>query len=74
MEGPAIESMNQLLDNGEAETFDFIFIDADKPNYPNYYELALKLVRKGGIIALDNVLWFGYVVKKEKTLNSLFTF
>jgi predicted O-methyltransferase YrrM len=55
--GPALDTLNGLLDAGMEEKFDFAFIDADKPNYLNYYEICLKLVRKGGIIALDNVLW-----------------
>jgi len=57
--GSAIQTLENMLTNGEAETFDFAFIDADKMNYPHYYELCLKLVRKGGIIAIDNVIWAG---------------
>ncbi|MFN7097144.1 MAG: class I SAM-dependent methyltransferase [Gammaproteobacteria bacterium] len=59
---PAMETLQRLLDAGEANTFDFIFIDADKENYLNYYEAALKLIRVGGVIAIDNVLWYGQVV------------
>lgn len=61
--GPAAESLQNLLDEGGQEgTFDFAFIDADKSNYGVYYELLLKLMRKNGIIAIDNVLWGGRVL------------
>ena len=59
--GPAVETLDKLLAAGEGETFDFAFIDADKSNYDNYYERALQLVRSGGLIAVDNVLWSGKV-------------
>ncbi|MBD2578219.1 class I SAM-dependent methyltransferase [Oscillatoria sp. FACHB-1406] len=62
---PALETLDNLLENGEAETFDFAFIDADKGNYENYYDRALKLVRRGGVIAIDNVLWNGSVADLE---------
>lgn len=64
---PAIETMEKLIANGEAGTFDFAFIDADKPNYDNYYELCLRLIRKNGVIAIDNMLWGGSVYKPEVT-------
>jgi predicted O-methyltransferase YrrM len=59
--GPAVETLDELLRDGQAGTFDFAFIDADKPNYDNYYERALKLVRRGGLIIFDNMLWSGKV-------------
>lgn len=62
---PAIETLQQLLDNGQAGMFDFSFIDADKLNYSNYYELSLKLLRKGGLVAIDNVLWDGKVANES---------
>jgi predicted O-methyltransferase YrrM len=58
---PALETLDKLLANGEAGSFDFVFIDADKENYANYYERSLELVRHGGLIVIDNVLWSGRV-------------
>lgn len=58
---PALDTLDQLLATGQANTFDFAFIDADKSNYDNYYERSLQLVRPGGLIAIDNVLWSGRV-------------
>lgn len=58
---PALETLQKLLDNHEAGTYDFAFIDADKRNYLEYYEKALTLLRPGGVIAIDNVLWSGKV-------------
>jgi caffeoyl-CoA O-methyltransferase len=59
--GPALATLDELIASGAAGTFDFAFIDADKENYRNYYERALTLLRPGGIIAADNVLWRGDV-------------
>jgi predicted O-methyltransferase YrrM len=58
---PALETLDELLANGHADTFDFAFIDADKSNYDNYYERALKLIHPGGLIAIDNTIWSGRV-------------
>jgi caffeoyl-CoA O-methyltransferase len=65
--GPALETLEQLLAAGEAGSFDLAFIDADKANYGGYYEAALRLVRKGGVIAIDNVLRDGRVINPEVT-------
>jgi predicted O-methyltransferase YrrM len=56
-----------MLAAGEAGTYDFAFIDADKTGYDTYYEYALKLVRTGGLIAIDNVLWSGKVADPSDT-------
>lgn len=62
---PALETLDKLINQGQANTFDFAFIDADKSNYNNYYERALELVRPGGLIAIDNVLWGGKVADRN---------
>lgn len=60
--GPALATLGSLLkENGQQDSFDFIFIDADKPNYPAYYEASLQLVRPGGVILIDNLIWSGKV-------------
>jgi caffeoyl-CoA O-methyltransferase len=64
---PAVDTLDALLAQGHAGTFDFAFIDADKRNYANYYERALMLVRRGGLIAVDNVLWDGRVIDPSVT-------
>jgi caffeoyl-CoA O-methyltransferase len=56
-----------MLAAGEAGRFDFAFIDADKENYPHYYEAALELLRPGGLVAVDNVLWSGRVAEPRNT-------
>ena len=62
---PAQQTLQMLLDDGAERSFDFIFIDADKQNYITYYEMALRLLRKGGIIAVDNTLWSGAVADPD---------
>jgi predicted O-methyltransferase YrrM len=64
---PALETLDRLLANGEAGTVDFAFIDADKNNYAAYYDRCLQLVRQGGLILVDNVLWYGRVA--DPTMN-----
>jgi len=63
--GPAADTLQRLIDEGQSETFDFAFIDADKPNYLTYYELTLKLLRKRGVVCFDNMLWGGKVCDPE---------
>ena len=65
--GPALDTLDRLLAEGQAGTFDMAFIDADKSNYSNYYDRAFELVRKGGLIAADNVLWDGKPIDPSVT-------
>jgi predicted O-methyltransferase YrrM len=58
---PADETLDRLIDEGREDEFDFAFIDADKAGYDAYFERCLRLVRPGGLIAVDNVLWDGKV-------------
>jgi caffeoyl-CoA O-methyltransferase len=62
---PALETLDRLLDEGHAGTYDFAFVDADKTNYDGYYESALRLLRTGGLIAFDNVLWSGRIADPD---------
>ncbi len=62
--GPALETLDALIAEG-VPSFDLAFIDPDKPNMPNYFERCLKLVRKGGVILSDNVLWGGRINDPE---------
>lgn len=64
---PALETLHQLINDGLIHHFDFIFIDADKTNYLNYYELALQLVSPNGLIAIDNMFWDGKVIDPAET-------
>ena len=59
--GPGVATLEELLRSGHGESFDFAFIDADKENYPAYYDLCFALVRKNGLIGVDNALWDGKV-------------
>jgi caffeoyl-CoA O-methyltransferase len=65
--GKAVGTLEAMIEAGEGGTYDFAFIDGDKKNYVNYYELCLRLVRQGGLIAIDNALWSGRLV--DKTLD-----
>lgn len=60
---PAVETLDALIQADQANSYDFAFIDADKENYDTYYERCLKLLRPGGLIAIDNVLWGGKLLK-----------
>ncbi|MCH8237120.1 MAG: class I SAM-dependent methyltransferase [Proteobacteria bacterium] len=60
--GPAMDTLDALIADGEGGSFDFAFIDADKANYQGYFQRVLDLVRGGGLICVDNVLWHGAVI------------
>ncbi len=59
---PALDTLDALIAAGEVGTFDFAFIDADKETYADYYERTLELLRPGGLVCIDNVLWGGRVI------------
>jgi len=67
---PARQTLDARLAAGEAGTFDFAFIDADKPAYDDYYERCLQLLRRGGLIAIDNTLWSGNVARPAKNADT----
>lgn len=64
---PAVQTQEKFLKDGRANSYDFAFIDADKTSYDAYYENMLKLVRPGGLVAIDNVLWSGKVCDPADT-------
>lgn len=68
--GPALDTLDELLREGAAGSFDFAFVDADKENYLGYYDRCFALVRKGGLIAFDNALWDGRVADPEDQSES----
>ena len=67
---PALETLDELLAAGEAGSYDFALIDADKENYEAYYERILSLLRSGGLLLVDNVLWSGKVADPDHTEES----
>lgn len=71
---PAVETLDRLIERVGAGSFDFAFIDADKENYDHYYERSLVLLRSGGLLAIDNVLWNGSVAdpkNREETTEAI---
>ncbi|CAL5339022.1 unnamed protein product [Camellia sinensis] len=74
IESDVIYVLNEMLsDEGKLKMeFDFVFVDADKPNFINYHEQAIKLVKVGGVIAYDNTLWRGSIVSKEEEVPEHF--
>lgn len=68
---PAADTLQQLLAQGQANSFDFIFIDADKAGYPEYYELAYQLLNKRGVIAVDNIFRHGDIINPDINSKSM---
>jgi predicted O-methyltransferase YrrM len=68
--GPALETLDARLAAGEAGQYDFAFIDADKTGYDAYYERCLQLLRAGGLVAIDNVLWSGAVARPARDTDT----
>lgn len=68
--GPALDALDAMIAKGEGP-FDMAFIDADKPNYDGYYERVLKLLRPGGLIVLDNMLWSGKVAGDDQSADTI---
>ncbi|XP_038891901.1 flavonoid 3',5'-methyltransferase-like [Benincasa hispida] len=69
VESEALVALNDLLNDGKEEEFDFAFVDAKKSEYIKYHELLLKLVKVGGVIAYDNTLWFGSVALSDDDVH-----
>jgi len=67
---PALKTLDELIASGQSGKFDFAFLDADKREYPQYYEKCLQLLRPGGFIAVDNAFWDGLVLQNEKDANT----
>lgn len=68
---PALDTLDALIAQHESGNFDFAFIDADKTGYDGYYERCLTLLRNGGLIAVDNVLWGGSVVRDAEDADTV---
>ena len=66
---PALQTLDELIADGQNDSFDFAFVDADKETYGDYYERCVSLVRSGGVIAIDNTLWGGAVADESDQSN-----
>merc|ERR550517_276624 len=74
LQGPALSSLSDLIEGGITDTVDFAFIDADKANYSGYIQLCHKLLKPGGLLAVDNTLYRGHVIKDccpDKTVGAI---